>query len=44
MRRFAPGFLTLARQEPERFRVIDASRPAEEVSLAIRTIVDKAMQ
>ena len=41
--RVRAGFLDLARQEPKRFRVVDASRPAEEVSLAIRTIVDKAM-
>jgi dTMP kinase len=38
------GFLDLARQEPERIRVVDAARSAEEVSLAIREIVDKAMK
>jgi len=38
------GFLDLARQEPERFRIVDAARTSEEVSLAIREIVDKAMK
>jgi dTMP kinase len=38
------GFLDLARQEPERVRVVDATRSAEEVALAIREIVDKAMK
>lgn len=38
------GFLELARQEPERFRVVDAAQSAEEVSLAIRKIIDKAMK
>ena len=38
------GFLDLARLEPERFRIVDAARTSEEVSLAIREIVDKAMK
>lgn len=35
------GFLSLARAHRERFRVIDASRPAEQVALEIREIVDR---
>ena len=38
------GFLDLARQEPGRFRVIDAAQPAAEVSLDIRKIIDKALE
>lgn len=38
------GFLALARQEPERFRVIDAAQPEVDVSLAIRKIVDEALK
>ena len=39
------GFLDAgAVQEPERFRVIDAARPAADVSLAIRKIVDEALK
>jgi len=38
------GFLALARQEPERFRVIDAAQPAVDVSLSIRKIVDEALK
>jgi dTMP kinase len=41
--RVRAGFLDLARQEPERFRIVDAARSADDVSLAIRKIVDKAM-
>lgn len=37
------GFLDLARQEPSRFRVIDAARPAAEVSLDIFRIIDEAL-
>ena len=44
MRRFAPGFSRWRVQEPERFRVIDAARPAADVSTAIRTIVDQALK
>jgi dTMP kinase len=35
------GFLELARAEPERFRVIDASRPVAEVTKQIRAIIDR---
>ncbi len=38
------GFLDLARQEPGRFRVIDAARPAADVSLAIRQVIDEALR
>jgi dTMP kinase len=37
------GFLELARAEPRRFRVIDASQPIEEVSAAIRRIIDQEL-
>jgi len=37
------GFLEMARAEPGRFRVIDALRPAEEVALNIRKIVDQEL-
>ena len=37
------GFLALARQEPERFRVIDAAQPPAKVSLVIREIVDEVL-
>ena len=35
------GFLAMARAEPARFRVIDATRPAEQVSREIQSIVEK---
>ncbi len=35
------GFLELAAAEPQRFRVIDASRNMEEVTLEIRKIIDR---
>jgi dTMP kinase len=35
------GFLEMAGREPERFRVIDASRPVAEVTEQIRAILDK---
>ncbi len=38
------GFLDLARQEPGRFRVIDAAQPAAQVSLAIGNIIDEALR
>lgn len=38
------GFLDLARQEPGRFRIIDAARPVAEVSLEIRGIIDEALR
>lgn len=37
------GFLDLARQEPARFRVIDAARPVAEVTADIIRIVDEAL-
>lgn len=37
--RVREGYLELAAEEPERFRVIDATRPAEEVQEAIRRLV-----
>jgi dTMP kinase len=37
------GFLELARAEPKRFHVIDASQPIEEVSAAIRRIMDQEL-
>lgn len=37
------GFLALAAAEPKRFRVIDASRSAEDVTLAIRKIIDREL-
>jgi dTMP kinase len=39
--RVRAGFLELARTEPERFCVIDASRPAEEVFQEVTKIVDR---
>jgi len=41
--RVRAGFLELARQEPERFRVVDAAQSADDVSLTIREIIAKAM-
>lgn len=38
------GFLDLARQEPHRFRVIDAAQSAADVSLEIFRIVDEALR
>jgi dTMP kinase len=37
------GFLELARGEPQRFRVLDATRPIEEVTLAIKKIIEEEM-
>ena len=37
------GFLELARAEPRRFRVIDASQSIEEVSAAVRRIIDQEL-
>ncbi|MGZ8443986.1 MAG: dTMP kinase [Candidatus Binatia bacterium] len=42
--RVRAGFLDLARQEPSRIRVIDAAQPAVQVSLAIRKIIDEALE
>jgi len=35
------GFLAMARAEPARFRIIDASRPVEQVAREIQKIVDR---
>jgi len=37
------GFLAMARAEPERFRLIDASRSVEQVSREIQNIIDREM-
>jgi dTMP kinase len=37
------GFLEMARAEPQRLRILDATRPIEEVTLAIKKIVDQEM-
>jgi len=37
--RIRAGYLTLAKQEPERFRVIDASASLEEVGAAIQRVI-----
>jgi thymidylate kinase len=37
------GFLALARAEPERFRIIDASRSVVEVTQEIKSIVDREL-
>lgn len=39
-RRLREGYLRLAREEPERFAVVDASRPVPDVTAAIRGIVE----
>jgi dTMP kinase len=41
--RVRAGFLELARAEPDRFRVVDASRSAEEVSSEIQKIIDREL-
>jgi dTMP kinase len=38
--RVRAGFLELARAEPDRFRIIDAARSAEEVGQEIKNIID----
>ncbi|HEX2932579.1 MAG TPA: dTMP kinase [Candidatus Binatia bacterium] len=38
------GFLKLAEAEPERFRIIDALRPAEETAAEIRDIIDQELR
>ena len=35
------GFLEIARAEPQRFRIIDATRSIEEVTLALKKIIDQ---
>lgn len=42
--RVRAGFLDLARQESERFRVINAAQPAAQVSLAIENIIDELLR
>jgi thymidylate kinase len=37
------GYLELAKQEPGRFRVVDASPPPEEIQKEIRRIVDQLL-
>lgn len=41
--RVRAGFLELARREPNRFRVIDGTRPVGEVAQQIKTIVDEKL-
>ena len=41
--RVRSGFLELARREPERFRIIDASRSMAEVAKQIREIIDREL-
>ncbi len=42
-RRVRAGFLRMARRDPRRFRVIDASQPADAVFEAARKAVDRAL-
>jgi dTMP kinase len=42
-RRVRAGFLRMARRDPRRFRVLDASRPADEVFEEARKAVDRAL-
>jgi dTMP kinase len=42
-RRVRDGYLALAKEQPERFRVVDASRSPDEVGQGIRAIVDTLM-
>ena len=37
------GFLAMARAEPERFRIIDAAGPVEQVSREIQNVIDREM-
>lgn len=41
--RIRSGFLDLARREPDRFRIIDASRSVAEVDKQVREIVDREL-
>jgi dTMP kinase len=41
--RVRTGFLALARAEPERFRIIDASRSVMEVTQEIHSIIDREL-
>ncbi len=38
------GFLDMARNEPLRFRVIDASKTVEEIAATIRRIIDQELE
>jgi dTMP kinase len=38
------GFLDIARNEPSRFRVIDASKTVEEIAATIRRIIDQELE
>ena len=42
-RRLREGYLELARLEPERFAVVDATAPVEEVSAAVRRAVEERL-
>jgi dTMP kinase len=42
-RRVRAGFLALAAAEPERFRVVDATRPVDDVWAAVRLAVEDAL-
>jgi dTMP kinase len=37
------GFLEMARAEPQRFRIVNASLPIEEVTLAMKKIIDQEL-
>jgi dTMP kinase len=37
------GFLELARAEPERFRIVDATRSVSEVTAQIREMIDREL-
>jgi dTMP kinase len=39
--RVRAGFLTMARAEPARFRIIDSSRPSDEIASEIQRIADR---
>jgi dTMP kinase len=41
--RVRAGFLELARAEPERFRIVDASRSVAEIGQEIKNIVDREL-
>ena len=41
--RVRAGFLELARAEPERFRIIDAARPAAEVTQEMKNLIDREL-
>jgi dTMP kinase len=41
--RVRQGFLKMAETEPQRFRVIDASKPLEEISVVIRRMTDQEL-